>query len=129
MNFIFDFNDLKNDGACFNCVVNLMHLQIDLYKLYNEILFTEDICVHFINQKELELELLIEQLNTIALMKNADNEETCEYMNKNRKIIYNNFNLVEDLLESKNQALKVLPLDNSYTTNSDATSVNPTFPH
>ena len=110
MNFIFDFNDLKNDGACFNCVVNLMHLQIDLYKLYNEILFTEDICVHFINQKELELELLIEQLNTIGLMKNTDNVETCEYMNRNRKVIYNYFNLVENLIERKKSGFESITI-------------------
>ena len=110
MDFIFDFNDLKNDGACFCCVVNLMHLQIDLYKLYNEILFAEDVCVHFLNQKELELELLIEQLNKIGLMKNADNVETCEYMNRNRKVIYNNFNLVENLIERKKSGFESITI-------------------
>ena len=87
-----------------------MHLQMDLYKLYNEILFTEDVCIHFLNQKELELELLIEQLNKIGLMKNADNVETCEYMNRNRKVIYNNFNLVENLIEHKKSGFESITI-------------------
>ena len=87
-----------------------MHLQIDLYKLYNEILFAEGVCVHFLNQKELELELLIERLNTIGLMKNADNVETCEYMNRNRKVIYNNFNLVENLIERKKSGFESITI-------------------
>jgi hypothetical protein len=35
-------------------VANLIHLQADLYKLYNDILLVEDICIHFINEKKLE---------------------------------------------------------------------------